>query len=71
MGLKPSSSATTLRMRNGKLATTDGPYADTKEQLGGFYVLQTRDLDEALAIAARMPGLEHSAVEIRPALGVD
>lgn len=71
MGLKPSSTATTLRMRNGKLLTTDGPYADTKEQLGGFYILETKDLDEAIAIAARVPCLEHSAVEIRPALDMD
>lgn len=71
MGLKPSSTATTLRVRNGKLLTTDGPYADTKEQLGGFYILETKDLDEAIAIAARVPCLEHSSVEIRPALGVD
>lgn len=71
MGLKPSNTATTLRVRNGKLLTTDGPYADTKEQLGGFYILETKDLDEAIAIAARLPGLEHSSVEIRPALDMD
>lgn len=71
MGLKPSNTATTLRVRSGKLLTTDGPYADTKEQLGGFYILETKDLDEAIAIAARLPGLDYSSVEIRPALDVD
>lgn len=71
MGLKPSSTATTVRVRNGKLLTTDGPYAETREQLGGFYIIETKDLDEAIAIAARLPGMERSSVEIRPALEVD
>lgn len=71
MGLKPSSTATTLRIRNGKLMTTDGPYAETKEQLGGFYIVEAQDLDEAIAIAAHLPCLEHSSVEIRPGLDTD
>ena len=71
MGLKPSSSATTVRVRNGKLLTTDGPYAETKEQLGGFYILKAKDLDEAIAIAARLPCVEKSSVEIRPVLEID
>jgi hypothetical protein len=66
-GLQDATSARTLRRRNGQLAVTDGPFAETKEVLGGFESLQCRDLDEALAIAARFPGLDWGiTVEVRP-----
>ncbi len=65
-GLEPSHTATTLRMRKGKLATTDGPFAETKEQLGGYYLLQARDLNEAIQLASRIPGARFGAVEVRP-----
>lgn len=71
LGLQASTTATTLRVRNGKLLTTDGPYAETKEQLGGFYIIEAKDLDEAIAIAARLPCAEKTPVEIRPALALD
>ena len=58
--------ATTVRVRNGQRQTTDGPYAETKEQLGGFYILKCKDLDEALHWAAQIPGAKHGAIEVRP-----
>jgi len=58
--------ATTVRVRNGKVSTTDGPYAETKEQLGGYYVIEAKDLDEAVGIAAKIPGAWHGCVEVRP-----
>lgn len=64
--LHPTSAATTLRSRNGKLETIDGPFAETKEQLGGFYLIEAKDLDEALALAARCPGVRYGSVEVRP-----
>jgi hypothetical protein len=64
--LHPVSTATTLRMRNGKLSTTDGPFAETKEQLGGFYLIEARDLNEALQIAARIPSVRTGTIEVRP-----
>jgi hypothetical protein len=64
--LQPTSSATTVRVRNGKTLTTDGPFAETKEQLGGFYLVEARDLDEALALAARIPGARDGSIEVRP-----
>ncbi|MBM3221054.1 MAG: YciI family protein [Candidatus Rokubacteria bacterium] len=64
--LEASSTATTLRVRDGKVLTTDGPFAETKEQLVGYYVVDANDLDEALAIAARIPGARWGAVEVRP-----
>jgi hypothetical protein len=67
-GLQPSHTATTLRVRGGRLATTDGPYAETKEQLGGYYLLNARDLNEAIQLAARIPGARAGAVEIRPVM---
>jgi hypothetical protein len=67
-GLQPSHTATTLRVRGGRLATTDGPYAETKEQLGGYYLLQARDLNEAIQLAARIPGAREGAVEVRPVM---
>ena len=64
--LHPTDSATTVRVRDGKTLTTDGPFAETKEQLGGFYLLDCKDLDEAIEYAAKIPGAAHGSVEIRP-----
>jgi len=64
--LKPTSTATTVRVRDGKRLTTDGPFAETKEQLGGYYLVDAGDLDEALAIAAKIPGARYGSVEVRP-----
>jgi hypothetical protein len=64
--LLETSSATTVRMRNGKTLTTDGPFAETKEQLGGFYLVNCNDLDEALQIAANIPGAVRGSIEVRP-----
>jgi hypothetical protein len=66
--LQPSSTATTVRVREGKTLTTDGPYAETREQLGGYYLVEAKDLDEALKIAARIPGAKTGAIEVRPVL---
>lgn len=59
-------SATTVRLRNSKTATTDGPFAETKEQLGGFYMVEAKDLDEAIEFAARCPAAKNGSVEVRP-----
>jgi hypothetical protein len=64
--LQPTASATTVRVVNGRTVTTDGPFAETKEQLGGFYLVDCRDLDEAIEVAARIPGATHGCVEVRP-----
>ena len=64
--LEPTSSARTVRVRNGKQAVTDGPFAETKEQLGGFYLVEAGDLDEAAAIAAKIPGARFGSIEVRP-----
>lgn len=64
--LLPSSASTTVRMVNGKAQVLDGPYADSKEQVGGYYVIEAPDLDAALAWAARCPGASHGVVEVRP-----
>ena len=64
--LQPVSTATTIRVRDGKTITTDGPFAETKEQLGGFYLLECKDLDEAIGLAAQIPGAAYGSVEIRP-----
>ena len=69
-GLEASHTATTVRVRNGRVATTDGPFAETKEQLGGYYLLQARDLNEAIQLASRIPGARMGAVEIRPVMEV-
>ncbi len=66
--LMPINTATTVRVRNGKTLTTDGPFAETKEQLGGFYLLDCKDLDEAIEIAAKIPGARHGSIEIRPVM---
>lgn len=64
--LLPTSSATTVRVREGKTLTTDGPFAETREQLGGFYLLECKDLDEAIEYAAKIPDVRGGSVEIRP-----
>ena len=64
--LHPTATATTVRVRNGKTTVTDGPFAETKEQLGGFYLLNCKDLDEALEFAAKIPGAQHGSIEVRP-----
>jgi hypothetical protein len=64
--LDSASTATTVRVRDGKTVTTDGPYAETKEQLGGYYLIEAKDIDEAIGIAARIPGATYGAVEVRP-----
>ena len=58
--------ATTIRSRNGKISTTDGPFAETKEQLGGFYLINARDLNEAIQVASRIPGVKLGSIEVRP-----
>jgi hypothetical protein len=64
--LLPADTATTVRVRKGRVSTTDGPYAETKEQLGGYFVIEARDLDEAIGVAARIPGAWIGCVEVRP-----
>jgi hypothetical protein len=64
--LQPTATATTVRVRNGNVATTDGPFAETKEQLGGYYLIEARDLNEAIQVAAKIPGSREGSVEIRP-----
>lgn len=66
--LQPTSTATTIRIREGQRTTTDGPFIETKEALGGYYVLDCADLDEAIAWASKIPGARHGAVELRPIL---
>jgi hypothetical protein len=68
--LQPTSMATSLRVRNGKALVTDGPFAETREQLGGYFLIEARDLDEAIGIAARIPGARMGTVEIRPVLEI-
>ena len=60
------STATTVRVRNGKASTTDGPFAETKEQLGGFYMINAKDLNEAIQIASRIPSARLGSIEVRP-----
>ena len=64
--LKPTSTATTVRVRNGKTVTTDGPFAETREQLGGYYLVEAKNLGEATGIAARIPGAKWGSIEVRP-----
>ena len=65
-GLQPVSSATTVRVQGGERLVTDGPFAETKEQLGGFYLLDCKDLDEAIGYAAKIPGAQSGCIEVRP-----
>ena len=64
--LKPVGTATTIRSRSGKVSTTDGPFAETKEQLGGYYLIEARDLNDALQVAAKIPSARTGSVEVRP-----
>ena len=64
--LYPTKSATTVRVRNGRVSATDGPFAETKEQLGGYFLIEARDLNEAIQIAARIPAARTGCVEVRP-----
>jgi len=66
--LQPISAATTVRVKNGKTLTTDGPFAETREQLGGFYMVEAKDLDEAIALAAGIPAVRTGSIEVRPIL---
>ena len=64
--LHPTHTATTVRMRNGQLSVTDGPFAETKEQLAGFYLIEARDLNEAIQLAAKIPPAQFGSIEVRP-----
>ncbi len=64
--LRPTTDATTVRVRDGEVLTSDGPFAETKEQIGGYYVVECKDLDEAIEVAAKIPGARHGSVEVRP-----
>ena len=64
--LQPTSTATSVRIRDGKRLVTDGPFAETREQLGGFYLVEAKDLDEAIALAARIPSARLGTIEVRP-----
>ena len=64
--LQPTTTATTVRVKDGKVMTTDGPFAETREQLGGYYLVEAKDLDAALGIAAKIPGARYGSIEVRP-----
>jgi hypothetical protein len=68
--LQPTPTATTVRVRNGKVSTTDGPYAETKEQLGGYYLVEAKDLNDAIQVAARIPSARIGAIEVRPIMAM-
>ena len=68
--LQPTSAATSLKVRGGKRMLTDGPFAETREQLGGYYIVDTENLDDAIAVAARIPGARWGTVEVRPILEI-
>jgi len=68
--LQPTSTATTVRVREGKTLTTDGPFAETKEQLGGYYLVEAKDLDEATKLAARIPSAQWGSIEVRPVMAL-
>ena len=70
-GLQPTTTATTVRVRDGKVLTTDGPFAETREQLGGYYLIEAKDLDTALGIAARIPTAKIGSIEVRPVMIYD
>ena len=68
-GLKHTDAATTVRVRNGKVSTTDGPFAETKEQLGGYFLIEAKDLNDAIQVAARIPSAKWGSIEVRPVWG--
>jgi hypothetical protein len=69
--LQPTQSATTVRVRNGKVSSTDGPFAETKEQLGGYYLINARDLNDAIQVAAKIPSAKIGSIEVRPIMEFD
>lgn len=69
--LQPVQTATTVRIRSGKTSTTDGPFAETKEQLGGYYMIEARDLNDAIQVASRIPSARTGSVEVRPVMVFD
>ena len=68
--LEQTAAASTVRVRDGKTMVTDGPFAETKEQLGGYYLVEVKDLDEAISIAARIPGAKFGSIEVRPVMKI-
>jgi hypothetical protein len=68
--LQPTSTATTVRVRDGKRMVTDGPFAETREQLGGYYLVEAKNLDEAISFAAKIPGARFGCIEVRPVLAM-
>jgi hypothetical protein len=68
--LQPTSATTVVRVRDGKMSTTDGPFIETKEQLGGYYLVEAKDLNEAIQVASRIPGAKVGAIEVRPIRGM-
>jgi hypothetical protein len=64
--LRPTTDATTVRVRDGEVVTSDGPFAETKEQIGGFYLVDCKDLDEAIEVASKIPGARDGSIEVRP-----
>jgi hypothetical protein len=64
--LRPTTDATTVQVRDGQVLTSDGPFAETKEQIGGYYLVDCKDLDEAVEVAAKIPGARHGTIEVRP-----
>jgi hypothetical protein len=69
--LQPVNTATTVRVRNGKVSVTDGPFAETKEQLAGFYLIEARDLNEAIQVASKIPPAREGSIEVRPVRELD
>ncbi|MDN4999548.1 YciI family protein [Bradyrhizobium sp. GCM10027634] len=70
-GLQPTTTATTVRVRDGKIMTTDGPFAETREQLAGYYLVEAKDLDAAIGMAAGIPGAKDGSIEVRPVMIYD
>jgi hypothetical protein len=68
--LQPTPTATTVRVRNEKVSTTDGPFAETKEQLGGYYLIEAKDLNEAIQVASKIPGARLGSIEVRPVMEI-
>jgi hypothetical protein len=64
--LRPTTDATTVRVRDGEVLTTDGPFAETKEQIGGYFIVDCKDLDEAIEVASKIPGAKLGSIEVRP-----
>jgi hypothetical protein len=69
--LQPVQTATTVRVRNGKVSTTDGPFAETQEQLGGYYLIEAKDLNDAIQVAAKIPSSRIGSIEVRPIMSFD